>query len=160
MILYSTVVFWPIEAEYVRLEDKPSFVQIMASRLIGVKPLSEPVLFFADWTIGNKFQWDLNNNSNPFIQENAFENVFCEMAAILYRPQCVNTLRPRQNGHRFEYITSLRTDRFPPQRASNMESVPMWWRHHGIQAPGTRPFCTGGKNSTAKNSMQNHLKWR
>ena len=28
-------------------------------------------------------------NSYIFIQENAFENVFCEMASILCRPQCV-----------------------------------------------------------------------
>ena len=27
-----------------------------------------------------------------FIQENAFEKVVCEMAAILSRPQCVNTI--------------------------------------------------------------------
>ena len=36
-----------------------------------------------------------------FIQENASENVVWKMAAILSRPQCVNTLRPRQNGHHF-----------------------------------------------------------
>ena len=37
-----------------------------------------------------KFQWNFNRNSNIFIQENAFENVVCEMASILSRPQCVN----------------------------------------------------------------------
>ena len=31
----------------------------------------------------NNFQWKLNRNSNIFIQENAFENDVCEMAAIL-----------------------------------------------------------------------------
>ena len=31
-----------------------------------------------------------NENSYIFIQENAFENVVCEMSAILSRPQCVN----------------------------------------------------------------------
>ena len=30
------------------------------------------------------------NFSEIFIHENAFENVVCEMAAILSRPQCVN----------------------------------------------------------------------
>ena len=30
---------------------------------------------------------------NFFIQENAFESVVCETASILYRPQCVKTLR-------------------------------------------------------------------
>ena len=39
--------------------------------------------------IRNKFQWNLKRNSNIFIQGNAFENVVCEMAVILYRPQCV-----------------------------------------------------------------------
>ena len=38
----------------------------------------------------NKLQWNLKQNSCIFIQENAFENVVCEMASILFRPQCVN----------------------------------------------------------------------
>ena len=37
----------------------------------------------------NKLKWNFNRNSNIFIQENGFESVVCEMAAILYRPQCV-----------------------------------------------------------------------
>ena len=41
----------------------------------------------------NKFQWNVNRNSYFFSQESAFENVFCEMAAILSRPQCDNTLK-------------------------------------------------------------------
>ena len=42
-----------------------------------------------NWTLENKFQWNLNHNSNLFIQENAFENIVCEIASILSRPQCV-----------------------------------------------------------------------
>ena len=43
----------------------------------------------------NKLHRNFNRNSNIFIQENAFESVVCEMAAImLSRPQCVNSLRP------------------------------------------------------------------
>ena len=30
------------------------------------------------WTLGNKLQWNLNRNSNVFIQENPFENVICQ----------------------------------------------------------------------------------
>ena len=41
-------------------------------------------------TLRNKLQWNFNRNSNIFIQENAFESVVCEEAAILSRPQCVN----------------------------------------------------------------------
>ena len=42
-----------------------------------------------NWTLRNKLQWNLIRNSNIFIQENAFESVVYEMAAILSRPQCV-----------------------------------------------------------------------
>ena len=45
-----------------------------------------------NWTLGNKLQWNFNRNSNIFIQGNAFENVVCEMASILSRPQCVLTI--------------------------------------------------------------------
>ena len=31
----------------------------------------------------NKYQWNLNRNSIIFIQENAFEDLVCEMTAIL-----------------------------------------------------------------------------
>ena len=48
-----------------------------------------------NWTLRNKLQWNLNQNSYIFIQENAFDNVLWKMAAILSRPQCVNlTLWP------------------------------------------------------------------
>ena len=33
----------------------------------------------------NKLQWNFCQKSNFFIHENAFENVVCEMAAILSR---------------------------------------------------------------------------
>ena len=32
---------------------------------------------------------DFNLKLHTFIEENAFQNVVCEMAAILSRPQCV-----------------------------------------------------------------------
>ena len=43
-------------------------------------------------TLRNKLQWIFSRNSNIFIQENAFESVVCEKAAILSRPQWVNSL--------------------------------------------------------------------
>ena len=36
----------------------------------------------------NNFQWNINRNE-IFIQENVYENVICEMATTLSRPQCV-----------------------------------------------------------------------
>ena len=44
-----------------------------------------------DWTIGSILQWNHNRNLCIYIQENAFENVVWEMAAILSRPQCVKS---------------------------------------------------------------------
>ena len=47
-----------------------------------------------NWTLRNKLQWNLNRNSNIFIQENAFESVVCETVAILSLPQCVKKQYP------------------------------------------------------------------
>ena len=46
----------------------------------------------------NILQWNFNRNSSIAFQENVFECVVYEMAAILSRPQCVNTSVPKQNG--------------------------------------------------------------
>ena len=43
-----------------------------------------------NWTVRNNPPQNINHNSNIFIHENALENVVCEMASILSRPQCVN----------------------------------------------------------------------
>ena len=40
-----------------------------------------------NWTLKSRIQWNFNLYLNIFIQEKAFENVVCEMAAILSRPQ-------------------------------------------------------------------------
>ena len=40
-----------------------------------------------NWALKNKLQWNFNQNSYIFIQEYAFENIICEMAAILSQPQ-------------------------------------------------------------------------
>ena len=60
--------------------------------LVGAKPLSEPTLGYINWTLRNKLQWIFYRYSIIFIQENAFENVVCEMASILSRPQCVKCM--------------------------------------------------------------------
>ena len=43
-----------------------------------------------NWTLRNKLQWNFNRNNHTFIQENVFESVVCEMAAIFSRPQYIN----------------------------------------------------------------------
>ena len=56
----------------------------MACRVVGTKPLSELTL---EYCFRNKLQWNFNRNSNLLIQENSFESVVCEMAAICF-PHC------------------------------------------------------------------------
>ena len=43
-----------------------------------------------NWTIGNKFQWNLNRNTTIFFTNIAFINIVCKMAAILFRYRCYN----------------------------------------------------------------------
>ena len=47
------------------------------------------------WTLRNKLQWNLNQNSNIFIKENAFESVVCETVAILSQPQYGKYMCPK-----------------------------------------------------------------
>ena len=68
-------------------EDKPKYNKQSnklqtSGPLAGAKPLSESMLEIVNWTLGNKFQWNLNQNLFIFIQESAFENVIWKMAAI------------------------------------------------------------------------------
>ena len=90
----------------------------MACRLVGAKPLSEPMWNIINWTLRNKVQWNFNRNSWSFIQENAFERVVCEMTAILSRPQCVKEPVHQQAWYwpnKLECsISSIRTDNLQP----------------------------------------------
>ena len=61
----------------------------MACRLVGAKPLSEPMLEYFNWTPRNKLQWNFNRNSDIFIQEKPSKTVVWKMLAILSRSQCV-----------------------------------------------------------------------
>ena len=80
-----------------------------------------------NWTLRNKLQWNLNQNSCVFIHENAFENVVWKMAAILSRPQCADTLLLTHN-----YVIKLFWDQahcehsgdiWKPWKLSNLSSV-------------------------------------
>ena len=48
----------------------PSLVQKMVCRLIGAKPLYDPMLGYYCLIIGNKVQWNLNKNTTISMQEN------------------------------------------------------------------------------------------
>ena len=46
--------------------------------------------WIVNWTLGDKRQWNFNQNTKFFIHENAFENIVCEMVSILSRGRWVN----------------------------------------------------------------------
>ena len=48
-----------------------------------------------NWTLGDKFHLNLNQNTTIFIKENTFANVACKVAAILSRPRCVEPYAPQ-----------------------------------------------------------------
>ena len=58
----------------------------MACRLLGTKPLPEPMLAYCQLA-----SWE-QISVKIFIQENAFEIVVCQVAAILSRGRWVNKL--------------------------------------------------------------------
>ena len=80
----------------------------MACRLDGAKPLSEPMLGYCQMNPKEQISVKLKKNSEFFIQENAFENVVCEMATILCRGRWV---KKYYNAHVFVLwlIPPLRT---------------------------------------------------
>ena len=75
--------YWPNDAA-MRQKTLPSLVPILACRLADIKPLSEPILVY--WSLvthGNRFQWNLKQNTKSFMHENDNWNTDCKMATIL-----------------------------------------------------------------------------
>ena len=56
----------------------------MACRLAGVKPLSEPMLEYCQWTPRNKLQW--KPDRNPYI----FKKMHSTMSSRKWRPFCLS----------------------------------------------------------------------
>ena len=51
---------------YMRHPPRPLLVEIMACRLVGAKPLSEPMLEYFNSNLRNKLQWNIKRNSYIF----------------------------------------------------------------------------------------------
>ena len=88
-----------------RLGTKPLLVQVMACHQCSARPLSA-VLFW----IRVKLELDTRNkleNTELYIQENAWENAVCKMLAILLRPPwvwCYKTTGPVRKRRRPLYL--------------------------------------------------------
>ena len=87
VLLFGCVLLFEPQWRIYASINYPSLLQILACRLEGAKLLSEPMLEYY-----NKLQWNLKRSKCIFVQENAFQNVVCEMATILSPLQCVNSL--------------------------------------------------------------------
>ena len=74
---------------YMHRQPRTSLVQTMICCLFSAKPLSEPVLEYCLVDPWEQTSVKFYSKLKIFIQENAFENVVCEVAAILSQPQCV-----------------------------------------------------------------------
>ena len=92
----------PPNAAYMR-QWKVSLVQIMACRLFGVKPLSEPMLNYHQLDPWVQTSVKLIK-IRKFIHESASENIVCEMAAILFRGRWVEQNRLQYTESQFNSI--------------------------------------------------------
>ena len=70
---------------YMRQWIGSALLQIMVCRLFGAKPLSEPMLEYCQFDPWQQASMKFQQKFNTFIHVNAYENIVCEMAAILSR---------------------------------------------------------------------------
>ena len=79
-----------------------------------------------------------NHNWCIFIQENAFENVFWEMVAILSWPQCVNT--SHYQNHRLFIVNWTIRNIFHWSLNKTCSLKEMYWK---MPSGEWQPFCSG-----------------
>ena len=83
-----------------------------------------------NWNLRNNLQWNINQNSYIFIQENAFENVVRKLAAILSLSQCVRyaqmcQVAPESWRHLTRMLTKINQNH--QWHPSNSRSLVMIW---------------------------------
>ena len=70
-------------AAYMRRWTGSVLYQIMACACLAPTRYLNQHWFIVNYTLRNKLQWNLNQNTTFFIHEIAFETIVCEMVAIL-----------------------------------------------------------------------------
>ena len=70
---------------------RPSLVQTMTCCPLGAKPLSETIIV-VNWTIRNKIQGNINQNSNIFFQENS---IGLNVLNLILWIKCYKSLKER-----------------------------------------------------------------
>ena len=103
----------PSEA-YMRQENKPSMVQLMACRLFITKSFSKSMMTCCDLNPEKNIQWNLKTTT--FIQKNYFENVVCKLSAILFQRECVQAGIQAKTSFKSTYFTAIWIITFYPYR--------------------------------------------
>ena len=91
-------------APYIRQWIESALVQIMAYS-VPSHYLNQCWIIETNWTLRNKLQWNLDQNTKLFNHKNVFENNVCEMTAIFSSRRWVNFLQYIQQA-----ITWANTD--------------------------------------------------
>ena len=83
-----------------------------------------------NWTMRKKFQWKYNQTTGIFIQQNAFQSVFCKLSAIWIQPKCVKhwSILPISSG-----VTTMKLGK---HAASPRSWSPLAGRAEGIVTEG------------------------
>ena len=87
--IYVVNSLWPSDTIW-HHSTLSSLVQVKAWRLFVAKPM-----LYCRSTHRNKIQWYFIQNLNIFNKQNAFQNVVYKIVAILFRSQCLNSVRSR-----------------------------------------------------------------
>ena len=98
--------------------------------LTGTQPLSETMLEYCYWSLGDKFQWNFLQDKTIFIQENVFENVVWKMVSICLGLNVLHKVTARHTDYtlfreptRFSFSISLIFPWFPPDITGNFPDV-------------------------------------
>ena len=79
-------------------ETIPSLIQIMTCRLFSAKPLSDPVMTYCQLNHEEHISKQHCLKFKSFHSSKAFEDIVCEMAAILSQLQSVNRLCDKESA--------------------------------------------------------------
>ena len=122
----------------------------MACRLFGAKPLPEPLPTYCQLEPSEQNFSEIQN-TKLLVQENVFENIVCEMAAILSKGRWVKVNNPSVICLCVMYMLNDASPRYPSRQS--LDGV-MKWKHFSRYWP----FVWGIHRSPVKSPHKGH--WR
>ena len=109
-----------------------------------------------NWTLRNKLQWNSDQNTKLFINEDASENTVCEKAAILSRGRWVNHIA--WNGRLVKLAITGRSWKLWCRQLYHYSSYWTWWRHQMETFSALLAICAG--NSPVPVNSPHKGQWR